>query len=1221
MKILSVKFLNLNSLSGTHEIRFDKAPFTDSGLFAITGPTGAGKTTLLDAITVALYGRVHRHEKDVEETMSRHTAESYAEVEFEINDKIYRAKWSQKRARGKIDGNLLGEKMELAEVSTGKILGDHTLKKTKAAIVELSGLDYHQFLRSVILSQGDFTKFLKANENERSELLEKITDTGIYSKISSYIFVRQRSEKEKLDSLTEKLEDTVVLSGEELQSHHARLTELGINEKNQKAEVAKIQNQITWLAAINNLTKNVEQQVAELSEKETLHTEKQKDFHALTQHELAVGFRPQLIEIKTIREQADGIHSELGKLTDALPGYQALAETALSELQLAITTTEKAQEELTANGPLLEKISRMDTGLQSLSRQVEQLKISVQQAKQTVDDLKIKNEQRVLTAGQLVEQLSRLEKWLLENEKDKGLEASIATLKQYQQRLNEQETGIDGLIAQKDQAQLAVQTALQQAELNEVEITKYEKELKEKQLLVDSLTIELGKVLDGKTRESIADDYLQLPSIVQTYEQQHRTAINYNNLLIQRYELTNAITNLKSGIDQKTSALKTVENEYKGAKEQLADLRELVLIQERIHKYEADRDTLKDGEPCPLCGAVHHPYITDQVGARITLAEQKRNNQEILVNKLSQQLQDAALELNTQAVTMSGKEKELTRVSGTLTALQDEFSASNVKLSRPLAIDKPDEISAVISAKQKLLDALKNQMLTVGTTEKQLQTAQDSYATAKQRLQDAQGESLMIAERINRYQAELARTADLLVEANQKRESVCSLITNLLQPLGLSIEESRSEEILINRAAAYEKSTQDVQQLLVQQSALKSEIASIETTLIIRQTEWETAGGNLKSEENQLQQKLSERTNLFGDKDPIVERSRLEQAVSVAIKQKDTSQENRQHKKQLADQTAGRIAEEKNEHASLLSKLENLNTNLLELLSEKGIGDISTLQTLFLSAESASQIRQLQKELENRITGLKERITATRIDLANEKAKALTEEPVETLTGKHEALDIQLSLLNQEIGKLKQVLHNDSLTRDKFAEIAKQIEVQKSEFTRWNNLNAMIGSSDGKKFSRFAQGLTLTRLTGLANLHLQKLSDRYQVLKSTENDLELLIVDGYQADVIRPMASLSGGESFLVSLALALGLSDLASHKVQINSLFIDEGFGTLDAETLDTAITALENLQAKGKSIGIISHVEALKERIGTQIQLSKQPGGVSKIKVTEYGKELFEA
>src|SRR5690606_8411420 len=117
--------------------------------------------------------------------------------------------------------------------------------------------------------------------------------------------------------------------------------------------------------------------------------------------------------------------------------------------------------------------------------------------------------------------------------------------------------------------------------------------------------------------------------------------------------------------------------------------------------------------------------------------------------------------------------------------------------------------------------------------------------------------------------------------------------------------------------------------------------------------------------------------------------------------------------------------------------------------------------------------------------------------------------------------------------------------------------------------------------------------------------------KSPQEDLKLEIIDIYQADAIRPMSTLSGGESFLVSLALALGLSDLASRKTQINSLFIDEGFGTLDEETLDIAISTLENLQANGKTIGIISHVEALKERIATQIQISKQPGGSSKIKI----------
>jgi exonuclease SbcC len=228
-----------------------------------------------------------------------------------------------------------------------------------------------------------------------------------------------------------------------------------------------------------------------------------------------------------------------------------------------------------------------------------------------------------------------------------------------------------------------------------------------------------------------------------------------------------------------------------------------------------------------------------------------------------------------------------------------------------------------------------------------------------------------------------------------------------------------------------------------------------------------------------------------------------------------------------------------------------------------------------------------------------------------EAAKHLTTEDEVTLTPQLERANNAVSALNQEIGKLKQILDKDEELRKKSAAITAQIDVQKKEYSRWQQLSTLIGSADGKKFRRFAQGLTLARLTDLANRHLMKFSDRYKILKSTENDLELMIIDGYQADVIRPMTTLSGGESFLVSLALALGLSDLASHKVQINSLFIDEGFGTLDADTLDIAISALENLQANGKTIGVISHVEALKDRIVTQVQLSKQAGGWSDIKI----------
>ena len=159
-------------------------------------------------------------------------------------------------------------------------------------------------------------------------------------------------------------------------------------------------------------------------------------------------------------------------------------------------------------------------------------------------------------------------------------------------------------------------------------------------------------------------------------------------------------------------------------------------------------------------------------------------------------------------------------------------------------------------------------------------------------------------------------------------------------------------------------------------------------------------------------------------------------------------------------------------------------------------------------------------------------------------------------------------------------------------------------YQEWQKLNSLIGSADGARYRRFAQGLTLEQLVLLANRQLQQLRSRYQLARKADAELELVVVDSWQADSTRDTKTLSGGESFLVSLALALALSDLVSHKTRLESLFLDEGFGTLDPETLESALAALDQLQASGRMIGIISHVEALKERIPTQIRVHKQAG-----------------
>ena len=194
-------------------------------------------------------------------------------------------------------------------------------------------------------------------------------------------------------------------------------------------------------------------------------------------------------------------------------------------------------------------------------------------------------------------------------------------------------------------------------------------------------------------------------------------------------------------------------------------------------------------------------------------------------------------------------------------------------------------------------------------------------------------------------------------------------------------------------------------------------------------------------------------------------------------------------------------------------------------------------------------------------------------------------------------------------GRLEERRSKDDERRKNSNTLHKAWVNQDKECRRWDKLNELIGSADGKKFRTFAQGLTLDKLVGLANYHLQQLNGRYRIQKPPFENLELEVIDQYQADNQRSMRTLSGGERFLVSLALALGLSDLAGRQVQISSLFIDEGFGTLDDTSLDLAITTLENLQSAGKTIGVISHVQALKDRIGIQLQVKKNTDGFSTV------------
>jgi len=229
--------------------------------------------------------------------------------------------------------------------------------------------------------------------------------------------------------------------------------------------------------------------------------------------------------------------------------------------------------------------------------------------------------------------------------------------------------------------------------------------------------------------------------------------------------------------------------------------------------------------------------------------------------------------------------------------------------------------------------------------------------------------------------------------------------------------------------------------------------------------------------------------------------------------------------------------------------------------------------------------------------------------LKTEQQKQLTDQPSERLAQALEALANELKELQQMLGGIQQKLKDNNDLRSKQQARAKAIDAQKRECSRWDTLHELIGSADGKKYRNFAQGLTFEMMVGHANRQLQKMTDRYLLIRDDRQPLALNVVDSYQAGEIRSTRNLSGGESFIVSLSLALGLSHMASKNVRVDSLFLDEGFGTLDEDALDMALETLAGLQEDGKLIGVISHVSALKERIGTQIQVSPHTGGRSVI------------
>ena len=290
--------------------------------------------------------------------------------------------------------------------------------------------------------------------------------------------------------------------------------------------------------------------------------------------------------------------------------------------------------------------------------------------------------------------------------------------------------------------------------------------------------------------------------------------------------------------------------------------------------------------------------------------------------------------------------------------------------------------------------------------------------------------------------------------------------------------------------------------------------------------------------------------------------------------------------------------------------------HLLEELSHQlplaGLAASSTILDLLLPEAQRPVLRRLATELRGNVAQAQAHQQWCAAELAKTLAQALTTEPAEAVKTAFETAQQDYLTQRDHLASLKKELADDQLKRTTHHELAQELTAQKAETRRWAAMYDLLGSREKSKFSRFAQGLTLARLVGHANHHLRQFNERYTLRRRDATSLGLLVADSYD-DCVRDVGTLSGGETFLVSLALALGLSELASNSARIDSLFIDEGFGTLDADTLDVALAALGSLRQRGKTIGIITHVDVdkLKDYIDTRVVVERVGQGSSRLRV----------
>ena len=1251
MRILRISGKNLASLAGEFTVDFEAEPLASSGLFAISGPTGAGKSTLLDALCLALYGATPRLQKriggsqlpdvgsetvtaqDPRTLLRRGAAEGWSEVDFVgSDDGRYRARWSVRRAYNRPSGALQPVKITLHRLPELAPLGG-TNTESAQEIVARIGLSFEQFTRAVLLAQNEFSAFLKTDENERGELLETLTGTTIYTEISRRAFERYKEERDKTSLLQAKLANQAPLNPEQRAELDTERAAADVAQAALDARFVLLETQLRWHHELDKLSAGEAQAQAALATATAARDEAGERRRRLATLDAVQPARPLVADVARLEgERRQALAASVRNETD-LAAVQETRRQAGQELDAAMARLDAAEEALRQAAPQLDGAKALDAGLEALAPAHAQAAQALEAARNAAREARAAHAAKAAELDRARQSRDSAGAWLAANARLEPL----ATQWQRWERLLSQAEQASTTLAAGNSALEAARAQAEQAAGREAQAAAALSQAIAHQEVLESKRREAMAALEGFDADAIGAERHALETRRERLTTAERTWLDLSaahdalaTLAREHDRVDTARAAAHSQLESARAAAPALDGAMQQAERSLATA-ELACAA----SVEQLRANLSDDTPCPVCGAHEHPYAHQDAQLHAMLAGLRGQvdacRARVRDNNALQANQAAAL--NAASERLAGLTSERGALDNRIASLTQAWEADPLAPDAPAEAERGDWFGAQRAALRAAFDA-------VAARETAWRSAAGTRDAAQREVDAAQSVLARLRQAADGERESAARLRDELRAHTVRLETSSAQLAALLEELDPALAGADGD----GWQSAWQRDPSGWRQARAaeagrwqEQTALQARALASATTLEAEATaaqarigDIDRAGAAAKAEFERIDAELArmrgERGALWQGRAAREVERELNAAVTTAREAlagrqaaaNDATQRETAARTALT-QLSERIAELDNAGATAATALADWLDDYRRQSDSDGLDPVEDsaelarllqVGTAWLAQERAA-LGALDAEVGSAGAVLNERRAQRAAHLAS---RPEDEQSLETVQALFDAIKAERQSAHDLAAALRlRALQDDERRKQAESSLA-GIERQQAVEARWGKLSELIGSSDGKKFRNYAQQFTLDVLLGYANVHLSQLARRYRLERVSYQgmpSLALMVRDQDMGGEVRSVNSLSGGESFLVSLALALGLASLSSNRVRVESLFIDEGFGSLDSETLGVAMDALDALQSMGRKVGVISHVQEMTERIATKVLVRPSGGGSSAVVV----------